>query len=132
MRLIHLSDLHLGKKLNEASLIDDQRHILARALEVIDAEAPDAVLIAGDVYDKPVPPAEAVALLDDFLTNLAARALPVVLISAIASRGVMKTPSRFDIEALMIAAGTFPLAIEVKLIELCTVEGSRQMYSRPR
>lgn len=81
MRLIHLSDLHLGKKLNEASLIDDQRHILARALEVIDAEAPDAVLIAGDVYDKPVPSAEAVGLLDDFLTSLARRNLPVVLIS---------------------------------------------------
>jgi len=81
MRLIHLSDLHLGKKLNEASLLDDQRHILARILEAIDAEKPDAVLIAGDVYDKPVPSAEAVGLLDDFLTSLARRGLPVVLIS---------------------------------------------------
>ena len=53
-------------------------------------------------------------------------------ISEMASSGVMKTPSRFDIEALMIAAATLPRAIEVKLIELCTVDGSRQMYSRPR
>ena len=81
MRLVHLSDLHLGKKLSEASLMEDQRHMLTQVLCIIDQQKPDCVLIAGDVYDKPVPPAEAVALLDDFLTNLAARALPVVLIS---------------------------------------------------
>lgn len=81
MRLMHLSDLHLGKKLNEAPLIDDQRYILLQALNLLDAEKPDAVLIAGDVYDKPVPPAEAVGLLDEFLTRLAKRGLPVILIS---------------------------------------------------
>ncbi|MDD3213985.1 MAG: exonuclease SbcCD subunit D [Eubacteriales bacterium] len=81
MRLLHLSDLHLGKKLNEASLIDDQRHILAQILTVLDAQKPDAVLIAGDVYDKPIPSADAVKLLDEFLTQLAARELPVVIIS---------------------------------------------------
>ena len=64
MKLIHLSDLHLGKRVNEFSMIDDQRHVLDQILRVIDAERPDAVLIAGDVYDKPVPTAEAVALLD--------------------------------------------------------------------
>ncbi|MDD3213553.1 MAG: exonuclease SbcCD subunit D [Eubacteriales bacterium] len=81
MRLLHLSDLHLGKKLNEASLIDDQRHILAQILTVLDVQKPDAVLIAGDVYDKPIPSADAVKLLDEFLTQLAARELPVVIIS---------------------------------------------------
>ena len=81
MRLMHLSDLHLGKKLNEAPLIGDQRAILAQIAEIAKTEQPDAVLIAGDVYDRPVPSAEAVGLLDDFLTLLAQGGFPVVLIS---------------------------------------------------
>lgn len=81
MRLIHLADLHLGKKLNEASLMEDQRYMLSQILTLCEAESPDAVLIAGDVYDKPVPSAEAVGLLDGFLTALAARGTPVMLIS---------------------------------------------------
>ena len=81
MRLLHLSDLHLGKKLNEAPLAADQRHILMQILALVDAERPHAVLVAGDVYDKPVPSAEAVGLLDMFLTGLAQRGVPVVLIS---------------------------------------------------
>ena len=60
MKLIHLSDLHLGKRVNEVSMIEDQQHILAQILDIIDTEQPQAVLIAGDVYDKPVPSAEAV------------------------------------------------------------------------
>ena len=81
MKLIHLSDLHLGKRVNEFSMIDDQRHVLDQILCVIDAERPDAVLIAGDVYDKPVPTAEAVALLDWFLVELSGRQLQVFVIS---------------------------------------------------
>ncbi|NLI22920.1 MAG: exonuclease SbcCD subunit D [Clostridiales bacterium] len=81
MRFLHLSDLHLGKRLGEASLMEDQRHILAQILQVARLEQPDAVLVAGDVYDKPIPPAEAVGLLDEFLTRLVALGKPVVLIS---------------------------------------------------
>ena len=81
MKLIHLSDLHLGKRVNEFSMIDDQRYILDQILQVLDAERPDAVLIAGDVYDKPVPTAEAVALLDRFLVELSRRELQVFVIS---------------------------------------------------
>ena len=81
MRFIHLSDLHLGKRLNEFSLLEDQEYILARILSIIDAERPDAVLLAGDVYDRPVPPAEAVGLFDDFLVRLAKRDLQVFVIS---------------------------------------------------
>jgi len=81
VRLLHLSDLHLGKKLGEASLMDDQRHILAQILAVFDDQRPDAVLIAGDIYDKPIPSAEAVGLLDDFFTALAGRGKPVIVIS---------------------------------------------------
>lgn len=81
MKLIHLSDLHLGKRVNEYSMLEDQEYILKKILGVIDAEAPDAVLIAGDVYDKPVPPAEAVRLFDDFLVRLAERKVEVFVIS---------------------------------------------------
>ncbi len=81
MKLIHLSDLHLGKRVNNFPMLEDQAYILDRVLEITDGEQPDAVLIAGDVYDKTVPSAEAVALLDDFLVKLADRSLPVLLIS---------------------------------------------------
>lgn len=81
MKFIHLSDLHLGKRVNEVSMTDDQAYILTQILEIIDAEHPDAVVIAGDVYDKSVPSAEAVTLFDDFLCHLAERNLPVLIIS---------------------------------------------------
>ena len=81
MKFIHLSDLHLGKRVNEFSMLEDQRCILAEILRIIDEERPDGVLIAGDVYDKSVPSAEAVALLDDFLVRLAKRDLQIFLIS---------------------------------------------------
>ena len=70
MKLIHLSDLHLGKRVHECSMLEDQEYILNEILQKIDQEKPDGVLIAGDVYDKSVPSAEAVSLLDDFLVCL--------------------------------------------------------------
>ena len=81
MKLIHLSDLHLGKRLKEYSLLEDQAYILKRILQIIDDEAPDGVMIAGDVYDKSSPSAEAVSLFDDFLSRLAKRRLKVFVIS---------------------------------------------------
>ena len=81
MKLFHLSDLHLGKRVNEFSMLEDQRYILEEILRIIDGERPDAVLIAGDIYDKPVPPAEAVGLFDDFLVRLARRETQVFIIS---------------------------------------------------
>ena len=81
MKLIHLSDLHLGKRVNEFSMLEDQQYILTEILQIIDREAPDAVLIAGDVYDKSVPSTEAVGLLDEFLVDLSRRELQVFVIS---------------------------------------------------
>lgn len=81
MKFIHLSDLHLGKRVNGYSMLEDQEYILNEIKAVITAEAPDAVLIAGDVYDKPVPPAEAVRLFDDFLVQLSRLGLKVFVIS---------------------------------------------------
>ena len=81
MRFAHLSDLHLGKRVCEFSMLEDQKYILEQILALLDAHPVDGVLLAGDLYDKPVPPAEAVRLLDWFLTQLAARGLPVFAIS---------------------------------------------------
>ena len=71
MKLIHLSDLHLGKRVHEYPMLEDQTYILRSILRIVENETPDAVVIAGDVYDRPVPPAEAVRLFDDFLFGLA-------------------------------------------------------------
>lgn len=81
MKFIHLSDLHLGKRVNEYSMLEDQEYILTKIINVVDEEKPDGVLIAGDVYDKSVPSAETVSLFDDFLTRLAKRNLQVFIIS---------------------------------------------------
>lgn len=81
MKWIHLSDLHLGKKLYEFSLIEDQEYILNQILEIIDEQEVEGVLLAGDIYDKPVPPADTVMLFDRFLTELSGRKLEVFVIS---------------------------------------------------
>ena len=73
MKLIHLSDLHLGKRVNEFPMIHDQDYILKKILGVIDEEKPDAVLIAGDVYDRSMPSEEAMKVFDDFLVSLSER-----------------------------------------------------------
>lgn len=81
MKFIHLSDLHLGKRVNEYSMLEDQEYILKIIINIVDDEKPDGVIIAGDVYDKSVPAAEAVQLFDNFLVQLAKRKLEVFVIS---------------------------------------------------
>ena len=81
MKLMHLSDLHLGKRVNEYSMLEDQVYILREIVRIIDEEKPDDVIIAGDVYDRAVPSAEAVSLFDDFLADLASHRLEVFVIS---------------------------------------------------
>ncbi len=71
MRLMHLADLHIGKRVNEFPMLDDQRYVLERVVELVGQQQVDAVLIAGDLYDKSIPSAEAVACVDWFLTALA-------------------------------------------------------------
>ena len=81
MKFFHISDLHLGKRVYEFSMLEEQKELLRTILQKIEEEKPDALLISGDVYDKPVPPVEAVRLLDDFLTELSARDLHTYLIA---------------------------------------------------
>lgn len=81
MKLMHISDLHLGKRVNEFSMIEDQKYILTNIINIIDDLKLDGVIIAGDVYDKSVPSSEAVELFDDFLVRLSKRNLKVFVIS---------------------------------------------------
>ena len=81
MKLLHISDLHIGKRVNEFSMIEDQKYILRQILTIADDQQADGVMIAGDIYDKPVPSAEAVQVFDWFLTELADRGKHVYAVS---------------------------------------------------
>ncbi len=70
MKLFHISDLHIGKRVNGLNVLEDQRYILAQMLEAISQNKPDALLISGDIYDKSVPSAEAVSAFDEFLSQV--------------------------------------------------------------
>ena len=81
MKFVHISDLHLGKRVNGFSMLEDQAHILKEILSIIRNEQPEGVLISGDVYDKLSPPAEAVTMLDGFLSELASDGTETFIIS---------------------------------------------------
>lgn len=81
MKFLHIADLHIGKRVNEFNMIEDQNYILEQILQITDEEKPNGILIAGDVYDKSQPSAEAVELLDEFLTKLTTFGQPVFMIS---------------------------------------------------
>lgn len=103
MKFIHLSDLHLGKRVNGYSMLDDQRYILRQILRIVSEEQPDGVLLAGDIYDKSVPPAEAVELFDEFLVQLVRLQQKVFIIS-----GNHDSPERLSFGGrLMTASGVY-------------------------
>lgn len=113
MKFIHLSDLHIGKRVNEFSMLEDQEYILTQIINIIDEETPDAVLIAGDVYDKAVPSAEAVALFDDFLVRLSQRNLKIFVIS-----GNHDSPERIAFGSrIMNVSGVYMSPVYNKIIE---------------
>jgi exonuclease SbcD len=81
MRFLHTGDLHLGKTVNDFSMIEDQKYILEQITDMVKKEAAEALVIAGDVYDRAIPPAEAVTLLNDFLTQMVQLGVTVLMIS---------------------------------------------------
>ncbi len=81
MKFIHLSDLHIGKKVNEFSMLEDQKYIFDKIISIIEQQKVDGVWIAGDIYDKSIPSREAVQVFDDFLTKIASKNIPVFVIS---------------------------------------------------
>jgi exonuclease SbcD len=135
MKLIHLSDLHLGKRLNEFSLLEDQTYILMKILNIIDEEQPDAVLIAGDVYDKSVPSAEAVELLDDFLVRLAERSFDVRKLQTFVISGNRDSPERLGCGGRLMGASGIHLSPvysgHVEPIRLTDEFGAVHVYMLP-
>ena len=81
MRFLHISDLHLGKMVLEASMLEDQANVLKQVVSMCSEYKVDAVLIAGDIYDRSVPPAEAVSVLDDFLCELSGKGVKVIAVA---------------------------------------------------
>jgi len=130
MKIFHISDLHLGKRLCEYSLIDDQQYILTRILDAVESAHPDALIIAGDVYDKPVPSAEAVALFDNFISELALKNIPTFVIS-----GNHDSPERIAFGAsIMGASGVYMSPVfegDVKPIRLSDEYGDVYFYLLP-
>ena len=130
MKLIHLSDLHLGKRVHEFSMLEDQAHILRQIVRIIDAERPDAVIVAGDIYDRTVPSAEAVQMFDDFLCRLAERRLQVFAIS-----GNHDSPERFAFASRLIDASGIHLSPAydgaVRPIRLTDEYGTVDFYMLP-
>lgn len=130
MRLMHLSDLHLGKRVNEFSMLEDQEYILEEILRAAEQVRPAAVIIAGDVYDKAVPPVEAVRLFDDFLIQLVRLEIPVFIIS-----GNHDSPERIAFGAqLMEGSGVYMSPVcsgRVEPVFLDDEFGRTAVYSLP-
>lgn len=130
MKFLHLSDLHIGKRVHEISMLEDQKYILNQILTAVEQERPDGVLIAGDVYDKSVPSAEAVQLFDDFLVKLAAKNTQTFIIS-----GNHDSPERMAFAARLIAPCGIHIAPvyngEVQPITLFDDHGAVHLYMLP-
>ena len=130
MKFLHVSDLHLGKRLHETSLIDDQEAILKQILHIVDEQKPTGIFIAGDVYDKSAPSAEAVQLFDFFLAELAKRRLRVFVIS-----GNHDSPERIAFGSTIMDASGIHLSPvydgNVKPIVLQDNDGELNVYMLP-
>lgn len=130
MRFLHLSDLHLGKRVHGFSMIEDQAHVLRQIEEIARSTGPDAVLIAGDLYDKGVPPTEAVSLLDGFLTRLLSLKIPVLVTS-----GNHDSPERLAFGGnILDASGLYIAGVlqsEVKRVRLADAWGPVDFYLLP-
>lgn len=118
MKFIHTGDIHIGKVVNEFSMLEDQKYIIQQILQIIEEEQADGFIIAGDIYDRTIPPAEAVAVLDLFLTELSRRKVPVLMVS-----GNHDSPERIGFAGEMLQnsgihiSGTFSLPIEQVVME---------------
>ncbi len=130
MKFMHISDLHLGKRVHQFSMIEEQKYILGKILEIAKEEEIDAVLIAGDVYDKIYPSAEAVSVFDSFLVSLAKENMGVFVIS-----GNHDSPERIAfLGQLTRKAGVYLSPVyqgEVEPIELEDEFGKVHIYLLP-
>lgn len=119
MKFIHTSDLHIGKRLNEYPLIEDQKYILSQLMQVAKEEEADAVVIAGDIYDKSIPAAEAVPVLDKFIREFAEAEIPLLMIS-----GNHDSPERLEYGSrLMERSGVYIAGMYDGSVKMCEIKG---------
>ena len=130
MRLLHTSDLHIGKKVNEFSMIEDQQYILRQILHITEEYQPQGILIAGDIYDKGIPSVEAVMLFDWFLTELYLRNLEVFMVS-----GNHDSSERLDFGGRILTANRIHIAGtyqgDLEKITVTDEHGPLQIYLLP-
>ena len=130
MKFLHLGDLHLGKVVHQYSMLEDQRQLLDQVCACAESEHADAVIIAGDVYDRHLPPEEAVNLLDDFLTELTARGLEVFMIA-----GNHDSRMRLRFGSLLLSAKGLHIACDpqdaLRPITMRDAWGERHVWMRP-
>ncbi len=128
MKFLHIADLHLGKRVCEYPMLEDQRFVLKQIRDIAQNERVDAVLIAGDVYDRPVPSQEATALLSDFLCALAEQGTPVLMIAGnhdsaerlafcdelLLAKGIyIAGPSRGEVHTVVLEGEGGPVAVHM-------------------
>lgn len=130
MKIVHLADLHLGKRVYDFSMIEDQKFILNQIFDVVVEKKADCVIIAGDVYDKSIPPVEAVELLDDFLFRLSEKKIPVLIIS-----GNHDSPERLSFGSRLMKNGGVHFASvydgSVKKVSFSDAFGTVDFYLLP-
>lgn len=119
MKFIHISDLHIGKRVCEFNMLEDQNHILKEILRIVDEVKPEGIFIAGDIYDKSIPSGEAVDVFDNFLTDLTKREIKIFIVS-----GNHDSPERLNFGSRIMhsngvyIAGTFKEQLtKVKLVD---------------
>ena len=120
MRILHTADLHIGKSVHDFPMLEDQRAVLTQITEILRREKIDVMLLAGDIYDRTVPSAQAVTLLDEFLTNVSRMKIPVIAIS-----GNHDSPERLEfLNGVLEKQGIFISGIYKDVLKKVTLEDS--------
>ena len=130
MKFVHTGDLHIGKIVNGFSMIEDQRYILKQVYEISRREKADALVLAGDIYDRAIPPADAVVLFNDFLTDMVRAGIPVLMIS-----GNHDSPERLGFaDAILEEEGIYIAGVykeELKKVEIADTYGNLSFVLMP-
>ncbi len=130
MKFVHTGDLHIGKIVNGFSMIEDQRYILKQVYEISRREKADALVLAGDIYDRAIPPADAVVLFNDFLTDMVRAGIPVLMIS-----GNHDSPERLGFaDAILEEEGIYIAGVykeELKKVEIADTYGNVSFVLMP-
>ena len=122
MKILHTADWHIGRFLHGQNLLEDQKHLLAQILEIVKSHEVDAVLVAGDIYDRAVPPKEAVVVLNEFIKELSELNIPLVMIS-----GNHDSSERLDFASELLKKSDLFILADLKQVDQPIVLGNGQV-----